>query len=94
MCLAQGHNAVTPVRLEPAAPRSQVNQNQILTHIMLDIFLYYIPINDPAFELSVFWPSDTESRINELRFSESNHYLLKRDLRRLPAFAATLRKVN
>ena len=25
MCLAQGHNAVTPVRLEPAAPRSQVN---------------------------------------------------------------------
>ena len=24
MCLAQGHNAVTPVRLEPATPRSQV----------------------------------------------------------------------
>ena len=24
MCLAQGHNAVTPVRLEPAAARSQV----------------------------------------------------------------------
>ena len=24
MCLAQGHNTVTPVRLEPAAPRSQV----------------------------------------------------------------------
>ena len=24
MCLAQGHNAVTPVRLEPAAPRSRV----------------------------------------------------------------------
>ena len=24
MCLAQGHNTVTPVRLEPAAPRSRV----------------------------------------------------------------------
>ena len=33
--------------------------------------LYYIPINDTSFELSVFWPSDTESRINELRFSDS-----------------------
>ena len=32
---------------------------------------YYIPINDTTLELSVFWPSDTESRINELRFSES-----------------------
>ena len=38
---------------------------------MLDIFIYYIPINDTSFELSVFWPSDTESRINELRFSDS-----------------------
>ena len=34
---------------------------------------YYIPINDTTFELSVFWPSDTESRINELRFSESQN---------------------
>ena len=33
--------------------------------------LYYIPRNDRAFELSVFWLSDTESRINELRFSDS-----------------------
>ena len=24
MCLAQGHNAVTPVSLEPVAPRSRV----------------------------------------------------------------------
>ena len=32
---------------------------------------YYIPINDTTFVLSVFWPSDTEGRINELRFSES-----------------------
>ena len=34
------------------------------------IMLYYILINDTKFELSFFWPSDTESRINELRFSE------------------------
>ena len=33
--------------------------------------IYYIPITDTTLELSVFWPSDTESRINELRFSES-----------------------
>ena len=32
---------------------------------------YYIHITDTTLELSVFWPSDTESRINELRFSES-----------------------
>ena len=25
MCLAQGHNTVTPSRLEPAAPRSRVS---------------------------------------------------------------------
>ena len=36
-----------------------------------DYKLYYIPITDTTLELSVFWPSDTESRINELRFSES-----------------------
>ena len=30
---------------------------------------YDIPINDTTLELSVFWPSDTESRINELRFT-------------------------
>ena len=36
-----------------------------------DKSIYYIPITDTTFELSVFWPSDTESRINELRFSES-----------------------
>ena len=35
------------------------------------IMSYYIhvPINDTTFELSAFWPSDTESQIN--RFSES-----------------------
>ena len=33
--------------------------------------IYYIPITDMTLELPVFWPSDTESRINELRFSES-----------------------
>ena len=27
MCLAQGHNAVTPVRLEPATPWSQVKHS-------------------------------------------------------------------
>ena len=27
MCLAQGHNAVTPVRLKPASPRSRVKHS-------------------------------------------------------------------
>ena len=31
MCLTQGHNAVTPVRLEPAAPRSRVKHIQWAT---------------------------------------------------------------
>ena len=35
------------------------------------IRLYYIPITDTTSEQSIFWPSGTESRINELRFSES-----------------------
>ena len=34
-------------------------------------YIYYIPITDRTLELYVFWPSDTESRINGLRFSES-----------------------
>ena len=37
-----------------------------------NIYNCYIPINDKSFELSVFWLSDTESRlINELRLSDS-----------------------
>ena len=36
-----------------------------------DHILYYIHIDNTTFKLSVFWPSDTESRINELRFSDS-----------------------
>ena len=41
------------------------------SHRMLNTKIYNIAINDTIFELSVFWPSDTESRINELRFSDS-----------------------
>ena len=41
-----------------------------LIHIC-DTCLYYIPIIDTSFEQSVFWLSDTENRINELRFSDS-----------------------
>ena len=42
---------------------------------------YYIPINDQTVELSVFWPSDKESRINKLRFSESISLSFKRRLK-------------
>ena len=43
-----------------------------------DLNHYYITINDPTFEQSVFWPSDTESWINELRFSESISLFFKK----------------
>ena len=39
------------------------------THLVFSI--YYIPTSDTTVELSVFWLLDTESLINELRFSES-----------------------
>ena len=52
--------------------------------------VYFIPITDTTLELSVFWPSDTESWINKLRFSES----ISLGYGPLPAFAAMLRNVN
>ena len=39
---------------------------------------YYIPITDTTLELSVFWPSDTESRINELKFSDLAYSITSR----------------
>ena len=56
------------------------------TYISLYAYTFYIPINDTTFELSVFWPSDTESRVKELRFSESVSLSFKTRL--------TSRKVN
>ena len=45
--------------------------SKLLKFFCSDIKIYYIHITDMTLELSVFWPSDTESQINELRFSES-----------------------
>ena len=59
-----------------------------------DNIFYYIPMNDTTLELSVFWPSDTESRINELRFSECISLSFKTRLTSVTCFSATLRKVN
>ena len=41
-------------------------------YALINKTLYYIPINDTTFKLSVFWPYDTESRINKLRFKFSD----------------------
>ena len=50
----------------------KISRGKKLTGVLyIDKLHYYIPINDTTLELSVFWPSDTESQINELRFSES-----------------------
>ena len=61
----------------------------------INTYSYYIPINDTSFGLSVFWPSDTERRINKLRFSDSISLSFKgQGSCRLPVFAATLHRVN
>ena len=51
---------------------------------------YYIPINDTSFELSVFWPSDTEIRFNELRFSESISLSFKTRLKLVTCFCGNV----
>ena len=53
---------------------------------------YYIPITDTTLELSVFWPSDTESRINELRFSESISLSFKTRLTSVTCFCGDVTK--
>ena len=40
MCLAQGHNIVTPVRLKPATPLSQVKHST--TEALRSLYLIYI----------------------------------------------------
>ena len=52
--------------------------------------VYYIPVNDTTFELSVFWPSGIESQINELRFSDSISLSFKTKLKSVTCFYATL----
>ena len=54
------------------------------------IYFYYIPINDTTLELSVFWVSDTESQINELRFSESISLSFKTRLMSVTCFCGDI----
>ena len=55
----------------------------------------YIPINDTSFEQSIFWPFDTESRINKLRLSGSISLSFKKRLNiGYLFFVAMLCKVN
>ena len=63
---------------------------KILILIILGVydFFYYIPINGTTLELSVFWPSDTESWINELRFSESISLSFKTRLTSVTCFSS------
>ena len=53
---------------------------------------YYIPINDTTSKLSIFWPSDTESRINELRFSDSISLSFKTRLKSVTCFCGDILK--
>ena len=68
-------------------------------HICFDYFLYfkviyYIPITDTTLELSVFLPSDTESPINELRFSESISLSFKTRLTSVTCFCGDVTYLN
>ena len=58
------------------------------------LILYYIPINDTTFDLSVFWPSDTESRINQLRLSDPISLSFKTRLTLVTYFVVTLGKIS
>ena len=50
---------------------------------------YFIPtINDTSFKLSVFWLSDTENRIKELRFSNSVSLSFKTRLTSVSCFCS------
>ena len=51
MCLAQGHNAVTPVRLESAAPRSRVKHS---TTEPLSSISVYLGLNFTIFCSAIF----------------------------------------
>ena len=63
MCLAQG-----PQRSDAGEARTHGPSvlSQALYHWATAL---PVPVTDTTLELFVFWPSDTESRINELRFS-------------------------
>ena len=76
-----------------------VSYHKLTTREMTSIMgsmLYYMPITDTTLELSVFWPSDTESRINELRFSKSISLSFKTRLTSVTCFCGdvTLSKLQ
>ena len=55
MCLAHGHNAVTPVKLEPAAPRSRIKHlttEPMRFHIMGCASKYHITFKPNGISLS------------------------------------------
>ena len=65
--------------------------NYYITCITEHTMIYYIPISDTSFELSVFfWLSDTENWINKLRFSDSISLSFKTRKTLVTFFAATL----
>ena len=60
MCLAQGHNAVMPVRPEPTATRSRVKHsttelplvNLIIDLILIDLILIYFRLDATGLEIT------------------------------------------
>ena len=61
-----------------------------MRHVGCNTDPYYVPINDTTFKLYVFWPSDTESRINELRFYDSVSLSFKTRLTSVTCFCSNV----
>ena len=79
--------------LADAYMRIQVNANPLTVSVIFWC-VQYVDLNETSSELSVFWLSDTESRINQLMFSDSVSLSFKTKLTSVPVFAAMLCKVN
>ena len=74
MCLAQGHKAVTPVRLEPVTLRSQDNATA-LPHIVIVVFNVGMPQDNKIF----FMPTELSMKIQQLiktKMLKNKHFLL------------------
>ena len=67
--------------LGPLLPGPHCHIDEINTQGWFKVKKHYlIPIHDTSFELSVFWPSDIESPINKVNFSDTVSQSFKKRL--------------
>ena len=66
MCLAEGHNAVTPVRLKPTTPWSTALPNPIVYFLITVYFLCFSVLNEISQVVNSIIHNDRVSRFNFL----------------------------